>query len=136
MIIGPRRERSGLALKRILEQDGIAEAEVLLIDVCADQFPPLPGSEHPSIQVIANLSGMHFGEMRAWAANKAQKGIVAYLEEHVFPHPGWLRGIEKGIGYGWAGVGGEIYNPYPNIGTSNVYLSPRVRRFLLQLNVD
>jgi hypothetical protein len=113
LMIGMQRERAGRSLESVLAQDGIEGAEVLLFDLFSDEFPPLPGSNHPSVRLIPIKEELTHSELRAYAAGIARGEIIAYVEDHVIVVPGWLSVLLKDFALGYAGVGGVpgILNP-------------------------
>src|SRR3972149_2295625 len=49
IVVGTRRDRAGRALKSILSQDGMEQAEVILVDTQA-AAAPVAGSDHPGVR--------------------------------------------------------------------------------------
>jgi hypothetical protein len=116
MIVGSQRKRAANALASVLAQAEIERAEVILIDVALDRFPPLTGSDHPQVRTIHMGKELHFGAMRAYAARIARGELVAYLEEHALALPGWLKETLAAFARAdWAAVAGVVVpaNPAP-----------------------
>ncbi|MBN1667848.1 MAG: hypothetical protein JW862_12195 [Anaerolineales bacterium] len=119
LVAGPKRARASQSLQSVLNQDGIAQAEVLLYDTRAADFPPLPESQHPLVRDLGQRPYRHYGDIRAEMVRQARGELIAFLEEHAFAHPGWLPAIIQALDGDWAGVGPEVHNPYPDVGISN-----------------
>lgn len=137
LIAGDQRARAALALRSLLSQAGIENAEVILFD-CGSRadMTPLPGSDHPSVRTIRWLERRPYGVTCAEGARQARGQYVAYLEEHCQALPGYLTGIENALGGGWAAVGAEVHSYHSDLRFSNaiwlmhypVHLRPNARR--------
>ncbi len=119
LLTGRQTKRAALALRSILRQDGLEQAEVILIDASPPGTPPLPGSDHPAVRMFRRPERTAFGEMRAAAARLARGQVVAYLEEHCIALPGWLNALAAAFEKGYAAVGGEVHNANPGVGISD-----------------
>lgn len=121
--IGLQRQRAEMCLRSLIEQEAIERMEILLLDYAAQGFPPLAGSEHPSVVRLDKDSFEPFGESRAQAVRMARGRIVAFIEDHCRAHPGWATAILGAHAQPWVGVGPEVHNANPGVGTSDaVYL--------------
>jgi hypothetical protein len=122
LVIGNWRQRSQRALQSILAQDGLDQAEIILMDASTTNAPPLPESTHPAVRLVRIQPNQTLGQIRAEAVQLARGVYVASLEEHCVALPGWLKGIigqaQKG---NWAGIGGEIHNLNPQVGMSQIF---------------
>ena len=119
LLVGNRRERSARALRSVLEQEGLDEAEVLLIDAGSLGLVPLEGSDHPKVRLIRPESGGTFGSLRAMGIRGARGEIIAFIEDHVQAKAGWLRGIITAFDGPWAAVGAEVHNANAAVGISS-----------------
>src|SRR3972149_10257989 len=88
IVVGTRRDRAGRALKSILSQDGMEQAEVILVDTQA-AAAPVAGSDHPAERTILLAGHSTFGEARAGGGRQARGRHVAFLEEHSVAFAGW-----------------------------------------------
>jgi Glycosyl transferase family 2 len=122
LIIGDWRQRSRRALQSILAQDGLEQAEVILMDTSTTSAPPLPESVHPAVRLVRTQPSQSLGQIRAEAVRLARGVYVSSLEEHCVALPGWLNGmISRAQEGSWAGIGGEIHNLNPQVGMSEVF---------------
>jgi len=119
IVIGTRRERAGRALQSILSQEGMEQAEVILVDTQA-AAAPVPGSDHPAVRIIPIGGHSTFGEARAVGVRHARGRHVAFLEEHSLASAGWLKLIMAALNGPWVGVGAEIHNANAGVGISDV----------------
>src|SRR5258706_1299428 len=77
LIVGDQRARAALALRSLLAQSGIEEAEIILFDYGSrPDMPPLPGSEHPQVRVIRRLERKPYGVSCAEGARLARGRYV------------------------------------------------------------
>lgn len=116
LVVGDRRHRSEKALVSVLAQDGIEQAEIVLIDAGDAAFTDLAGSDHPRVCATRASLDLGFGGLKALGARQARTPIVAYLEDHVEARPGWLNGLLRAFEGPWAAVGAEVHNANPNVG--------------------
>jgi hypothetical protein len=119
IMVGDQRERAGHCLQSVLAQDGIEEAEVLLLDLSHQKYPPLAGSDHPSVRLVKIDQDMTDGELRAYSARNARGEIVAYLEEHAIVRQGWLDVLIRDFALGYVGVCALPRNLNPGAGISD-----------------
>lgn len=121
--IGSQRKRAEMCLRSLIDQDAIGRMEILLLDYAAHDYPPVAGSEHPSVRRLAKDSFEPFGESRAQAVGVARGRIVGFIEDHCTAHPGWASATLLAHAHPWVGVGPEMDNGNPGVGTSDaVYL--------------
>jgi hypothetical protein len=119
IMIADGREHIGRCLASVLAQDGIEEAEVLLLDLSHNKYPPLPGSDHPSVRLVKIDEEMTDGKLRAYSAINARGEIIAYLEDHATVIPGWLKALGRDFALGYAAVGGVPGDLNPGAGISD-----------------
>jgi predicted dehydrogenase/GT2 family glycosyltransferase len=120
MVAGNRRRRAAAALRSVLEQDGMEEAEVLLVDLGAPGQPALEGSNHPSVRQLPFGGDASYGKARAEAVRRARGEVVAFLEEHTRVSAGWLRALRARFVQGpWVAVGPRVVSGNPNSGFSD-----------------
>jgi hypothetical protein len=122
IMIGDMRERASRCLASVLAQDGVERAEVLLLDLSHKKYPPLSGSDHPSVRIVHMDKEMTDGELRAYSARNARGEIVAYLEEHAIVIPGWLNVLTRDFALRYAGVGSIPVSMNPGVGISDSVL--------------
>ncbi len=119
ILIGERRARAGRALESVLHQDGAGSIEVLLMDAAAESHPALDASEDPRVRVVRVEPGSAFGRVRADGVRASSAPLVAFLEDHCWAHPGWLRALMAAHQGPWDAVGFEIHPANPGVGISD-----------------
>lgn len=131
IVAGNQRERAARALGSVLAQEGIARAEVILVDCGRPVGAPLPGSDHAAVRVVARPGRGAFGALRADAVREAAAPIVAFLEEHAEALPGWLVAVERVLSSGdYAGASGEVHTLNSGAGISGVVAVMNYARWL------
>ncbi|HVS14219.1 MAG TPA: glycosyltransferase [Thermoanaerobaculia bacterium] len=118
LLVGTVRHRAERCLAAVLAQDDPPE-EVLVLDVASDA-PPLAGSDRPRVRRIALPPDTVFGAARALGAREARSQVVAFVEEHAAPCPGWLAATRRAFGSGLSGIGPLVLNANPGVGFSNL----------------
>ena len=119
LVVGDRRERSGRALQSVLRQDGIAEAEVILIDAGSDGLHPILGSDQAAVTMLKMDPSAGFGALKAAGVRRARGSIVIFLEDHAEARPGWLQAALEAASGPWAAIGAEVHNANPGVGLSD-----------------
>jgi hypothetical protein len=117
-------------LRSLIDQDAIERMEILLLDYAAQDYPPVAGSEHPSVRRLDKDSFEPFGESRAHAVGLARGRLVAFIEDHCRAHPGWASAILAAHAQPWVAVGPEMHNANPGVGTSDAVFLINFSRWL------
>jgi Glycosyl transferase family 2 len=107
VVVGRRRDRLSRCLAGFLTQDRLAETEMVLLDVAPEV--PLPSSaHHPAVRHIPLPAGTNFAAARYLGVERAHSPIIAFLEEHAAPLPGWADALIRAHQGGWAAVGPRV----------------------------
>lgn len=107
-------------LDALREQAQAEQAQVLVADRVGGATAERLARDYPWLTVIAVAPGADgrkpsVPQLRATAAAKATGEIVAVIEEHCRPTPGWLRAIRESFAPGDAAIGGPIlHDAYVN----------------------
>ena len=109
LVVDSQRERGGWALASVLAQKLSGRLEVLLFDVGHAEHPPLAGSDHPDVRVIAARRGAGYGETMAAAVSAARAPVIAFVEEHVVVLDGWAEALRRAHEHPWAAVCAEVH---------------------------
>ncbi|MGH2625714.1 MAG: glycosyltransferase, partial [Anaerolineales bacterium] len=120
LVVGSQRERAGHALHSILRQEGIEMAEVLVLDAGADGVPPVAGSDHRVVEVLARRPASTFGQLKAEGVQRARGYLVAFLEDHCVLAPGFLKAMLDAFQGPWSAAGGKCLNANPGVGASDL----------------
>ena len=116
IMVGSRRERGQRALDTAAASAAGCPAEILILELTAGQ-PPLRLPDHLPATVL-QLAGTTVGEARAAAARAARGTLVAYLEDHCYPEPGWAAALCARADEGWSAVGYGFRNANPRSSAS------------------
>ena len=119
LLSGIQRGLAEKSLAKILEQNGIENAEVLIFDLEFDEYPPLAGSDHPVVKIHPVKESLSLGALRAKAVEIARGEVIAFVEDHANVMPGWLETLIRDFQAGYGGVGGVPEPLNPGIGISD-----------------
>jgi len=120
LVAGIQRERAAMALASLVAQEGIEDAEIILVDR-AEGFPDLPGSDHPAVRMVRVPNETSFAAARVSAVQMARAPYVSFLEEHCRARQGWLKALRRAHETGpWAAVGGEVHHGNGGFGISRL----------------
>jgi hypothetical protein len=111
-VAGAQRHRTEGLLEALAGQTIAAELEVVVVDV----RPRLPELKLPHGLAVTVLSSeaASFEEARTQAIRAARGEIVAFLEDHCHPDPGWAEALASAYRGDWASVGFAIGNANPD----------------------
>jgi hypothetical protein len=87
MIAGSIRERADLCLSRLLAQTALDRMEIVLVDL-GTEGPPR-GSEHTAVRYIRRPDLHSYSMAQAECVRQARGEIIAFIEDHCYPSPGW-----------------------------------------------
>lgn len=102
-VVGSQRQRVRRLLADLAAQTIEDQIEVLLVDT----RPELGGIDPPPGLRMRVLGGesLSFGQARAKAARDAGAEIIAFLEDHCYPDPGWAEALRAAYDGPWGSVG-------------------------------
>jgi hypothetical protein len=92
------------------------DIEIILVALCAGKLD-IDGSEVEGFNrvcVVEAEGARSTAEARAAGVRKAGAPIVAFLEDHSYPSPGWAEVLIRAHEQPWAAVGPSIVNANPN----------------------
>lgn len=116
---GGQRERAGDCLTSLLKQSVIDEMQILVLDYGLGSHPPLPGSDHPAVEIIRRDEYEPFSHSRAIGVKRARAPVVAFVEDHVVVFDGWAEAILESHQAGWKAIGPEVHSGNPGVGISD-----------------
>jgi hypothetical protein len=108
VVAGRRRDRAREVAEAVRAQAGVARLELLI----ADLEPGAAAIEAVDLRV--DCGGLSYGAARARATHRASAPIVAFLEDHCLPTPGWSDTLVEAYNGGpWVAVGYGFENDNP-----------------------
>jgi hypothetical protein len=114
LVIGARRERAQRVLDALDAQTRADALEVVVIDLAAEGAPPLRRPGRVPMAYIPLPPTTAWGAARAVAVRRAQAELLAFVEDHCYPHPGWAEALLEAHRGPWAAVGYAFTNPNPD----------------------
>jgi hypothetical protein len=110
-------------LDALSSQSARDSIEVVLMDLGAANGS-LRMPEGLATRVLARPPGTGLGEARAEATRVARGEVIASIEEHCYPEPGWAEALIAAYRDGWGAVGYSFRNANPHTYASRaVFLS-------------
>ena len=110
-VAGAQRRRAERLLGALAAQTIAADLEVIVVDV-RPQMEDLRLPEGLAVTVI-DSEVQSYAVARTDALRAAQGEVVAFLEDHCHPEPGWAEALAGAYRDGWASVGYAIGNANP-----------------------
>jgi glycosyltransferase involved in cell wall biosynthesis len=92
VVVGTLKDRAERCLAALLEQTPRESMEIVLMDISPDGSA-LQGADHPSVRYFHRPDLASFASARAECVRQARGEIVAFLEDHTFPCPGWAAAV-------------------------------------------
>src|SRR5690606_27179000 len=107
------RERAQRVLDAVDAQTRADALELIVVDLGAAGAPPL---RHPARVPLVHVPlprTTAWGSARAAALRHAHADLVAYIEDHCYPEPGWAAALLDAHQGPWAAIGYAFTNPNP-----------------------
>jgi hypothetical protein len=104
LVTGPRIQDAQRVLDALGGQSGADAIEVILVEI----FPAAAALSLPSVGGIIRLQAdeaRSWGHARAVGVRAASAPIVAFLEDHCYPSPGWAEALVRAHRNSWDSVG-------------------------------
>lgn len=109
VVAGRLRDRAREVVEAVRSQTGVARLELLV----ADLQPSAAAIELADVRV--DCGGLSYGAARGRATRRASAPIVAFLEDHCRPGPGWSDTLVEAYRSGpWVAVGYGFENDNPD----------------------
>jgi hypothetical protein len=107
-------------VKHLTAQTVAASIELIIVAPSAERAAPDPAALRGlhSVRVLETGALHATGPARARAIREASAGVVAFAEDHCFPHPDWAEALIAAHGAPHAAVGPAVYNANPETATS------------------
>jgi hypothetical protein len=113
MVAGQRRERAQRVLDAVAAQSRADALEMVVVDLAADTTPLRLPAGLPT-RVVALPAATSWGPARARAFRESGAPLVAFIEDHCYPAPGWAEALLEAHRQPWDAVGYAFTNPYPD----------------------
>lgn len=104
MVVGAQRDRGERVLRDLTAQTVRDRLDVVVVDIRADRHPPLACPPELRCRTVAVDAGTP-AAARLAGLEAASAPLVAYLEDHCYPAPGWAEAVLGGFATGAAAVG-------------------------------
>src|SRR5436305_2992531 len=118
VVIGAQRGRALRWLEAVSRQTVAGQLEAIVVDTRPEERP-LETAGDCRVDVVSWPS-RSYGEARAAGVNAARSEIVAFLEDHCCPRPGWAEAVIEAFRQPCAAVGYAITNANPESWVSRV----------------
>jgi hypothetical protein len=113
VVAGAKRRRARRVLEGLAVQTARGELEAIVIDLGPPGSPQLRVPETLSATVLARPDRSSLAAARAHGVRQARAGVVAFLEDHCYPSPGWAETLIEAHRGPWAAVGYAFANANP-----------------------
>ncbi len=113
VVVGAQRRRAQRVIDAVRIQTAAGSIELVVVDCAAEGASPLRVPAEVPTTVIALPGCTSLSLARAEAVRRAQTGLVAFLEDHCYPSPGWAEALLDAHRRPWAAVGYAFANANP-----------------------
>lgn len=136
VVTGSCRDRAQQVINDLAAQTRVCDIEAIIIDVASTELAHLFIPDGLRAVYIHPETPLMLQEARAAAVKYVSSDIVAYLEDHCFPHPGWAEGLINAfqeedwacVGYSFTNANPETYISRANLFTDyGLFLDPARR---------
>jgi len=104
VVVGEQRERARSVIEAISAQTAVDSIELIVIDL-SPEAPRLPEPRVSRTSRIVLPRSTPWGSVRAAGVRAAAAPVIAFLEDHVTPDPGWAEAVLRAHRRPWAAVG-------------------------------
>lgn len=113
IVVGARRACGESVLRALAAQTALDRFDVVVADLRADSEPPLAVPPELEARCTTVAVAGTTATVRAAAMAEASAPLVAFVEDHAYPAPGWAAAVLDAFASGAAAVGYafEIANP-------------------------
>ncbi len=112
VLVGPHPERTEAILRALAAQDRAAKCEVVAVALGGVCRPPAPPG--PPVRWVSVDGGTTWGAARAAGVRASRAPVVAFIEDHCLPEPGWAAAVVRAFDGGSAAVGYAFTNGSPD----------------------
>jgi hypothetical protein len=120
VVVGTLRDRAERCLAALLEQSSLKSMEIVLVDISPDGGA-LRGADHPSVRYFHRPDLTSFGPAKLECVRQARGEIVAFVEDHTSPFPGWAAAVLEAFRQPVAAVNYAFTNMNPESYITRAY---------------
>lgn len=113
VVVGPLRTRSQRVVDALCNQTARERIEVIVVDVAAEEIPPLAIGNGAQVQYLRRADLTIYNDARCAGVRAAKSPVIAFIEDHCVPEPGWAAALIEAHKGPWAAVGYAFINPDP-----------------------
>jgi hypothetical protein len=113
LVAGPLRPRAQRVVDALGEQTVRDEIEIIVVDLAPEGMPRLEIASGMRATYLRRSRSFGWSRARAAGVHLARAPIVAFIEDHCYPAPGWAKALIEAHGEGWAAVGYAFTNANP-----------------------
>lgn len=113
VLIGTCRDRAQRVLNALYAQTKASEMEVVVVDLAPEGTPPLAVRSEIPTRYVKRPRGESWGPARAAGFRATSGRVVAFIEDHCYPAPGWAAALLSAHEGPWASVGYAFVNANP-----------------------
>jgi hypothetical protein len=114
LVAGPLRRRAGRVLQGLRRQTAASSVEIIVLDLAPAGTPRLESDASSGLLVYRELPGRGWAEARYEGVLLATAPVVAFIEDHCYPAPGWAEALIEAHRGPWAAVGYCFTNANPD----------------------
>jgi hypothetical protein len=122
LVAGACRGRGERVLEALGRQTISGYVEAVVVDLGPARSPPLKAPPSLNMVYLRKPPSTSWGEARAQGAEHSSGTIVAFLEDHCYPAPGWAEVLVERHRGPWAAVGYGFTNANPRTRVSRAGL--------------
>lgn len=122
MVAGTRRSRAERTLAALGRQTLVDQLEIVVVDLAPESTPPLTAPGDLRVDTVRRPELRSWGPARAAGARHARAPVVAFVEEHCRPEPGWAQAVLAAHEGPWAAVGYAFTNANPESWASRSFM--------------
>jgi glycosyltransferase involved in cell wall biosynthesis len=104
VLVGALRSRVEGVLEALARQSSRDAIEVVIADAAPDSVP-LAVPAGLDVRTVVAPTGATLGAIRALGIEAARAPVVAFLEDHSYPEPGWAAALIEASAGPWAAIG-------------------------------
>jgi glycosyltransferase involved in cell wall biosynthesis len=104
ILVGSLRSRVGAVLEALARQSSRDALEVVVVDAAADAAPAVAPARL-DVRMVSAPADATLGAIRVLGIEAARAPVVAFLEDHCYPEPGWAAAVIEAAAGPWAAVG-------------------------------